>query len=328
MAAVAEPTPTTSAPEGPVLNEKPDLQTESVEPTAASKDAEITVSEKSEAPIESGPAQETPPAAVEAAPAETAATTAVQATNPTAENAAPSGPVKVPPTNPLPQCKPAPQPELSADRKAKYEELLAIVITWTEIPTTSARNSPKEPLTDDERMWLTKDCLLRYLRATKWHVANASTRLLATLTWRREYGVAGFTADHVEPEQLTGKQLIYGWDNEARPCLYQDPSRQNTKENELQIHHMVYWLERAIDLMPPGQETLALLIDYKNSSSSKNPGVSTGRKVLNILQGHYPERLGKALISDRKISTPQIHFHIISFFSLVLMRRSNHANPP
>lgn len=49
-------------------------------------------------------------------------------------------------------------------------------------------------------------------------------------------------------------------------------------------------------MMPQGVETLALLVDFKNSSNSKNPSAGTGIQVLHILQTHYPERLGKALV--------------------------------
>ena len=49
-------------------------------------------------------------------------------------------------------------------------------------------------------------------------------------------------------------------------------------------------------MMPQGVETLALLVDFKHSSNSKNPSPGTGIQVLHILQTHYPERLGKALV--------------------------------
>ena len=49
-------------------------------------------------------------------------------------------------------------------------------------------------------------------------------------------------------------------------------------------------------MMPQGVETLVLLTDFKHSSNSKNPSAGTGRQVLHILQTHYPERLGKALV--------------------------------
>jgi phosphatidylinositol/phosphatidylcholine transfer protein len=82
----------------------------------------------------------------------------------------------------------------------------------------------------------------------------------------------------------------------SRPCLYLIPSRQNTDPSPRQIQQLVFSLERAVDMMPRGVETLALLVDFKHSSNSKNPSVGTGRQVLHILQTHYPERLGKALV--------------------------------
>ena|SRR6202035_3144017 len=97
-------------------------------------------------------------------------------------------------------------------------------------------------------------------------------------------------------QALTGKQLLLGFDNCSRPCLYLIPSRQNTEQSPRQIQQLVYSLERAVDMMPQGVETLALLTDFKHSSNSKNPSAGTGRQVLHILQTHYPERLGKALV--------------------------------
>ena len=149
-------------------------------------------------------------------------------------------------------------------------------------------------------MWLTRECLLRYLRASKWSSTNAPKRLKDTLVWRREYGVKDITADMVSVEGETGKQLILGFDIHGRPCLYQTPGRQNTEKSERQIQHMVFMLERMVDMMPPGQDTMALLISFRGASSGGSPSVSQGRQVLGILQGHYPERLGRACISERK----------------------------
>lgn len=109
-----------------------------------------------------------------------------------------------------------------------------------------------------------------------------------------------FTPDYISPENETGKQQILGYDINARPCLYMNPGKQNTDKSERQIQHTVFMLERVIDMMGPGQETTALLINFKNSSSSKSPSLGQGKQVLNILQQHYPERLGRALISDCK----------------------------
>ncbi|OCL07370.1 CRAL/TRIO domain protein [Glonium stellatum] len=224
--------------------------------------------------------------------------------------ARPTGPAKQPLAQPAPSCKPAPRAPFTAEQQTKYNEVLSAVSSWADIPETSARNAPTSPLTDQERLWLTRECILRYLRATKWNTPAAVKRLLETVVWRREYGVYNFTADYIAPENGTGKQVIFGFDNEGRPCLYLNPNKQNTKQSERQVQHLVFMLERVIDLMAPGQETLALLINFKDSSASSNPSVGTGKQVLNILQNHYPERLGRALISH-------LPWYVTTFFKLI-----------
>ena len=194
---------------------------------------------------------------------------------------------------------PAPPKTLTPDQEAKYASILSTVQAWPSLPTSSTPSTAsKEPLSDSERLWLTRECLLRYLRASKWNEAHALTRLQATLVWRREFKVESHTADYISQENETGKQVIYGYDNEGRPCLYLNPHKQNTKGREKQMQHLVFMLERCIDLIPPGQETLAILVDFKQSRKGENPSVAQGRQTLSILQNHYPERLGNACVKN------------------------------
>ena len=201
---------------------------------------------------------------------------------------------------PLGTAKPVPASELTPDQQSKYDRVLKEVAEWTTVPTTTAKNAPSAPITDDERMFLTRECLLRYLRATKWNVAEATTRLLATLTWRREYGLKEHTADYISIENETGKQVMIGYDVNARPCLYLNPSQQNTEYSDRQIQHLVFMLERVIDLMVPDQETLALVVNFKDTRPGQNSTIGQGRQKLHILQHHYPERLGRALVINGK----------------------------
>ena len=92
--------------------------------------------------------------------------------------------------------------------------------------------------------------------------------------------------------------MILGYDTAGRPCLYLNPHKQNTEEPKKQMHHLVFTLERCIDLMAPGVETLALLVNFKDSRRGQSASVSQGRETLSILQNHYPERLGRALVQD------------------------------
>lgn len=215
----------------------------------------------------------------------------------------PAGPQMTPIPYPLESVKIPPPPELTTEQQSKYEAVLETVKSWKEIQSTKGKGGP---ITENEILWLTRECLLRYLRATKWNIADAEKRLLTTLTWRREYGVEELTGDYISPESETGKQIIVGWDIAGRPCHYLNPGRQNTEPSPRQVQHLVFMLERVIDIMVPGQETLALLINFKTSKTRSNtaPGLSQGREVLNILQTHYPERLGRALI----INSTSVHF--------------------
>jgi CRAL/TRIO domain/CRAL/TRIO, N-terminal domain len=229
------------------------------------------------------------------------------------------GLVKKPFVRPLDSALPAPRPTLNTEQQRKYDDLLQSLSSQTEIPQSSANGAAKSPITDSERMFLTRECLLRYLRATKWSKADAEKRLLATLVWRREYGVEKLAAEYISNENETGKQVITGYDVNARPCHYLVPSRQNTQRSDKQIQHLVFMLERVIDLMVPGQETLALLINFAETKSGQGASVGQGRQTLYILQNHYPERLGRALVTNGKIRWTFMPFgnRMLSLFSTI-----------
>ncbi|KAI1624815.1 4-nitrophenyl phosphatase [Exophiala viscosa] len=220
------------------------------------------------------------------------------------------GIIKTPLAEPLGTSKPVARPPLTAEQEKKYATLFKSVLGWDLLPVASTSGAKTAVLTDSERMFLTRECLLRYLRATNWNMAQSETRLKNTLIWRREYGVEKHTKEYISIENATGKQVILGWDNNGRTCQYLRPSKQNTERSDRQIQHLVYMLERAIDLMPAGQETLALLINFAETKSGQGASVAQGRQTLNILQNHYPERLGRALVTN-------LPFYIRGFFTLI-----------
>lgn len=228
-----------------------------------------------------------------------------------AENATVDGstdPVKTPFINPSSSAKIPTAPSLTSDQSTKYSKLLTVVQSWTTKPS-STPNTPAIPITDSDRIWLTRECLLRYLRATKWDVPQATSRLVATLTWRHEYGLENHTPEYISPENATGKQVLLGYDVAGRPCLYLNPSKQNTERSNKQVEHLVFMLERTLDVMPAGQEMLALLINFDKKMGGDRPPLWQGKQVLNILQNHYPERLGRALVINSASNLPTSHPH-------------------
>ena len=213
-----------------------------------------------------------------------------------------SGPHQTPLLYPTPESKPQDPIPLTADEQKKYDWLLAQARSWTNVP---AKEDKAGALTEDEKLWLTRECIIRFLRATKWHEKESEKRLLETLAWRREYGVEELTPELISHENETGKQLIAGYDKHCRPCHYLNPARQNTYPSPKQIQHLVFMVERVLDMMPPHQETLTLLINFKPGKNRGNtaPGINIGRECLHILQMHYPERLGRALIINGETRT-------------------------
>ncbi|KAG7886339.1 hypothetical protein KL925_002765 [Ogataea polymorpha] len=222
--------------------------------------------------------------------------------------------VSVPFEHPPAYLKPPAEKKLTEEEKEKYLTVLKhFQDPELKVPTTEHHKGDLQPLTADQKAWLTRECFLRYLRAAKWDVSQAIKRIEGTLGWRTEFGITHYlddsknivTPELVAPESETGKEVVLGFDNQCRPCLYLKPGRQNTKTSFRQVQHLVFFLERVIDFMPSGQDSLALLIDFKNhpeiaaqSETSKVPPLGVGKQVLHILQTHYPERLGKALLTN------------------------------
>lgn len=213
------------------------------------------------------------------------------------------------------------------EQLGKFKELRNYIDNTKEFPVIEkdaknfVHNKTKDiklqPLAEIEKFWLSDRCLYRYLKACKWVLKDATERLVLTIAWRREFGIVklkeessesgesdlliGF--DDISEENETGKELLMGYDNDMRPILYLKPGRQNTQPSKRQVQHLVFMLERAIDLMDEDvQDSLTLIIDFKNKHedvdkvTSKLPPLSVGKEVLYILQTHYPERLGRALL--------------------------------
>ncbi|CAL9733095.1 phosphatidylinositol transfer protein Pdr16p [Monosporozyma unispora] len=224
------------------------------------------------------------------------------------------------PINGLPEyLKVVEKEPLTRDQEKKYVEMLnyfsdeALLIPNTEHAFKHNDQNDRAVLILEEKAWLTRECIIRYLNATNWNVDRSIDRLTHSLAWRREFGINHLgeengdkiTSELVGVENESGKQVVLGYDNDSRPILYLKPGRQNTKTSRRQVQHLVFMLERVIDFMPQGQGSLALLIDFKEYSdvpkvtgNSKIPPIGVGKEVLHILQTHYPERLGKALLTN------------------------------
>lgn len=89
---------------------------------------------------------------------------------------------------------------------------------------------------------------------------------------------------------------------------------QNTTSSDGQIKQLVYMIENAVSNLPDGQEQMVWLVNFKGWSMSKAIPVRTTQEIAHVLQNHYPERLGAAILLDppRLFET----FWLVSFFLL------------
>ncbi|KAI9025474.1 CRAL-TRIO domain-containing protein [Hyaloraphidium curvatum] len=143
------------------------------------------------------------------------------------------------------------------------------------------------------------ECLVRYVRSVKHLSAEAAAkRLRATLEWRREFRPDLLDPDDVSHEATNGKMYVHGFDSEGRPIIHMLPRNETTKTYDRQLRYTVFCLELAVKAMPPGVSKICLLMDFVGMTMSKQPPMSVSKKVLDILQNHYVERLGLALVYE------------------------------
>lgn len=211
-----------------------------------------------------------------------------------------------------PKGSPAPQKpaDLNKEQMGRLVEMLEhFNKPGLELPIDTTSNCSKtRPISSWERFFLTRECLLRYLRARNWDVPKAIKMLTETLVWRREVGIThGEEDDHpLKPEDIaveneTGKEILLGYDYENRPLFYLKNGRQNTESSFRQVQQMLFMMESATTITPQGVEKMCVLVDFKSYKepgiiSDKAPPLSIAKMCLHIMQNHYPERMGKCIL--------------------------------
>lgn len=158
-----------------------------------------------------------------------------------------------------------------------------------------------------EKRWLeSPGTIARYMRAAKWKYEDAQRRIVNTMEWRRDYKPDLIPPEEVRIESETGKIILTGFDTDGRPIIYMRPGRENTQTSPRQLRHLCFILERARDMLPEHQDSIVIIVDYKTTTLRTNPSISVARKVLTILQHHYVETLGRAIV----VNLP----YLLSFF--------------
>ncbi|PHT50758.1 hypothetical protein CQW23_10505 [Capsicum baccatum] len=154
------------------------------------------------------------------------------------------------------------------------------------------------PLSGKLDLYCSDASISRYLMARSWNVKKATKMLKTTLKWRFDYKPEEIRWDDVAIEAETGKIYRSNYkDKYGRPVLVMRPRCQNTKSIKGQIKYLVYCMENAVINLPEDQEQMVWLIDFHGFNLS-HISVKVTKETAHVLQDHYPERLGIAILYD------------------------------
>ncbi|KAJ4851097.1 hypothetical protein Tsubulata_043126 [Turnera subulata] len=152
------------------------------------------------------------------------------------------------------------------------------------------------PLPEKLSIYCSDASISRHLRARNWNVKKATKMLKDTLKWRAEYKPEQIRWEDIANEAETGKiYRLNSVDKHGRTVLVMRPSRQNSKSTKGQIKYLVYCMENAILNLPAHQEQMVWLIDFHGFNLS-HISLKVTRETAHVLQDHYPERLGLAIL--------------------------------
>ncbi|KAI8621189.1 CRAL-TRIO domain-containing protein [Chytriomyces sp. MP71] len=148
-----------------------------------------------------------------------------------------------------------------------------------------------------EREWATEtdDTAVRYLKACKFDIEKAHSMLTKSLQWRREFRPTEIKPEDIESESETGKAFWSGHDRQGRAIWNVDASKAKTTAPEKYLKLMAYNLEKGALLNPEGVTQLSVVADVGSTSMWNQNPVSVTLQLVNMLQNHYPEKLGMAL---------------------------------
>ncbi|KAG2687475.1 hypothetical protein I3760_09G052700 [Carya illinoinensis] len=152
------------------------------------------------------------------------------------------------------------------------------------------------PIADKLPVLCSNASILRFLRARNWNTKKACKMLKQTLKWRLEYKPEKIQWEDIAHEAETGKAYMANYfDKFGRPVLIMRPGYQNTNSTSGQIRYLVYCMEHAIKNLNLDQEQMVWLVDFQGWNTSRI-SMKVTRETAHILQDHYPERLGLAIL--------------------------------
>lgn len=154
--------------------------------------------------------------------------------------------------------------------------------------------------------------LIRYLTAREFSLEKAMEQLEKTVEWRKNPENCATTCSMCEENPNLHCGQFVGWDLLHRPVMFM--SMRWGPERKHPLKHMMamyYHMER---LMPVGVEKWVCMTDFETYSHLKDSNPSMGISVIQAMQLHFPERLGKMIL----VNPPSVFSFLWKLFSPVI----------
>jgi hypothetical protein len=148
---------------------------------------------------------------------------------------------------------------------------------------------------------ITDICILRFLRGCKGKEDKAYTELVRYIGWRIESDADNI--DNYIPQfqrRLDNRLIILGnVDKENRPVAFSLVHKFDNRDREIEEMRLfiIYALESLLKRTNPEQEMFAAVADLSRFTM-RCIDYEVIKMGINILQGNYPDTLGKLLIVD------------------------------
>lgn len=171
-----------------------------------------------------------------------------------------------------------------------------------------------EALTPQERRDMSDPNLpLRHFRADKGNIDKAITRAKYAIKWRKEMKVEEMLKAAHNPstpeeseirtmlmkEAETGKIYVRGYDREGRAVMYLYGNRENTHNDETNIKHLVYAIERMIACSKRKNfEKSVLVFDFLGWKLKHACSMALLKMTIHIVQDCYVERIERIYFAN------------------------------
>lgn len=146
----------------------------------------------------------------------------------------------------------------------------------------------------------TEEQLQWFLMDRKLDTEAAKEKLVGMLQWRRDFGADSITTTDVAQEAATGKAYLHVHNDVMdRPVIVVRASK-HVKDAAPLVYSQqlcVYTLERALEKLPEGQDTVLGIFDLRGFQS-QNADMGFVKFMVDIFFTYYPKRLGQVLFVD------------------------------